>query len=282
MAPRKPYSPAVSEAGEFTELVVDRSLSDVDLARTHVIGRNRRVGQVLCHLSLMKSHGLIPKGHGAGVVAATVQDFKSGDGYEAAHYLPGQLTLGVPGKGNVAAWSLVKNAATASEIAALFSAVQHLPANFNKADSYVEMYASPGLKEVFAQACALVLAETSRPAGKANLVSIRAAYGHWIAGSLASYRVAINRKIDIAELDDLPPPTAPATDPDGTFEPHRFDPGVPDLYERAVRKGGSGKATGTVWDYSEQVRILGHYLRTTEGSALSERMLGDVEATFRP
>ncbi len=282
MSARNTYSPEVTEAGEFTELVVERKLSDVDLARTHVIGRNRRVGQVLCYLSLMKSHGLIPQASGASAIAAIVQDFKSGDGNEAAHYLPGQLKLGIPGKGDVTPWSLVRNPTTAGAIASLFSAVQDLPANFNKADSYVEMYANPPLKKVFAQACAVVLAATPRPDGRADVDAIRAGYARWIADSLLSYRSAINRKIDIAELDDLPPPTAPALDADGTFEPHRFDPAVADLQERAVRKGTSGQSSSTVWDYSEQVRILGHYLRTSEGSTLSDTLIADTASAFRP
>src|ERR1700730_2700914 len=127
MGTRARFSSQVSADGRFTELEVQRSLSDVTLAKTHAIGRNRRVGAVLCYLSLMKSRDLVPKGAKARAVGAEVQNFESEDGYEAAHYLPGQLKISVPGKGDIEPWSLVKNAATASEIASLFSAVQNLP-----------------------------------------------------------------------------------------------------------------------------------------------------------
>src|SRR5271167_663330 len=187
MGPRTQFSSQVSAEGSFTELEVQRSLSDVALARTHAVGRNRRVGSVLCYLSLMKSHDLLPKGAEARVVGAEVQDFKAADAYQAAHYLPGQLKFSIPGKGAIEPWNLVKNAATASEIASLFSAVQNLPANFNKADSYVEMHAKPSLKLVFAEVCGIILRETSRPPGKTNVGSVRGAYEQWIHRSTLTY-----------------------------------------------------------------------------------------------
>jgi len=282
MGTRARFSSQVSADGRFTELEVQRSLSDITLAKTHAIGRNRRVGAVLCYLSLMKSRDLVPKGAKAKVVGAEVQNFESEDGYEAAHYLPGQLKISVPGKGDIEPWNLVKNAATASEIASLFSAVQNLPANFNKADSYLEMHAKPGLKLVFAEVSGLILRETSLPAGKINVQSVRGAYNQWIHQSMLSYRAAINRKIDIAELDELPPATAPAVGMDGAIEPHELNLSLPDLLERAVRKGKSGQSTSTVWDYSEQVRILGHYLTASQDCVLSDMMVRDIESTFRP
>ncbi len=99
---------------------------------------------------------------------------------------------------------------------------------------------------------------------------------------MLSYRAAINRKIDIAELDELPPATAPAVGMDGAIEPHELNLSLPDLLERAVRKGKSGQSTSTVWDYSEQVRILGHYLTASQDCALSDMMVREIESTFRP
>jgi hypothetical protein len=282
MGTRTQFSSQVSADGRFTELEVQRSLSDVTLAQTHAVGRNRRVGAVLCYLSLMKSRDLVPKGAKARVVGAKVQDFKSADGYEAAHYLPGQLKISIPGKGDIEPWNLVKNVATASEIASLFSAVQNLPSNFNKADSYLEMHAKPSLKLVLAEVSGVILREPSLPAGKTNVDSVRGAYKQWIHQSMLSYRAAINRKIDIAELDELPPSTAPAVGKNGAIEPHELNLSLVDLLERAVRKGESGQSTSTVWDYSEQVRILGHYLTASQDCVLSDMMIRDIESTFRP
>lgn len=38
----------------------------------------------------------------------------------------------------------------------------------------------------------------------------------------------------------------------------------------------------TVWDYSEQTRALGHYLRFSEGSTLSDVLIRDVQGRFKP
>lgn len=107
---------------------------------------------------------------------------------------------------------------------------------------------------------------------------MRKAYDVWIAQSQQSYRFAINRKVDIADLDDLPPATSPGMFAPGLFDPHLLDTRLPDLMERAIRKGGAT----TVWDYSEQTRILGHYLRFSEGSALSDVLIRDVQGRFEP
>lgn len=282
MGARTRFSPQVSADGRFTELLVQRSVSDMALAHTHAVGRNRRVGAVLCYLSLMKSRDLVPKGAQVKVVGAKIQDFKSAEGYEAAHYLPGQLKISVSGRQDIEPWNLVKSAATASEIASLFSAVQNLPANFNKADSYLEMHAKPSLKLVFAEVSGIILRETARLPGKTNVESVKGAYKQWIHQSMLSYRAAINRKIDIAELDELPPATAPAVRKNGAVEPHELNLSLVDLLKRAVRKGESGESTSTVWDYSEQVRILGHYLTASQDCALSDMMIRDIESRFRP
>ncbi len=281
MADRKEYSAQVSEDSGFSELTVQRAQSDVDLARSHVAGRNRRVGQFLCYLSLMHSHGLVPPGTRCEASGAQLQDFNSEAGYQAAHYLPGQIILWVAGHGKLMPWELVQDRATRDRIGALFSRVQNLPANFNKADSYAEKYASPPLKDLFADSCRNVLGGRPPVAGAIHVAAVRKAYDRWIERSVLSYRSAINRKIDIADLDDLPPATAPGIGPNGALEPHLLNPQLADLLERAVRKGKNGRAT-TVWDYSEQTRILGHYLRFSQQSMLGDRLIQDIQSTFRP
>ena len=67
-----------------------------------------------------------------------------------------------------------------------------------------------------------------------------------------------------------------------TFEPHMLNTTLPALRERAVGKNAKGTASPTVWDYSEQTRILGHFIRASLGSTLSERLIGDVVAVFKP
>jgi hypothetical protein len=281
MSQRRAFSAQASARGRFSELLVEHFASDVQLAGNHVLARNRGVGQFLCYLSLIRSHGLVPAKAACQMGAAEVQDFNSKDERQAAHCMPGQVLVDLSGGRRVAPWELVKDAGTREKIGALFSRVQNLPANFNKADSYAEKYAKPAIKEIFRDACNEMLAGRPAPAGQVSVPAVRAAYQGWIDQSVCSYRFAINRKIDIAELDDLPQATAPGLNDQGVLDPHLVNPGLADLYERAVHKKGSVRSS-TIWDYSEQTRILGYYLRFSEGSILGEPVIRDIQATFRP
>ncbi len=276
MADRKPHSAQATAEAVFSEQTVERMVSDVALARDHAIGRNRRIAQCLCMLGLMRAQGLLPVTARCRVIGAQLQDFSSVAGHEAAHYMPGQLRMHVSGKGDVEPWALLADPHSRDAMATLFSRVQDLPANFNKADSYAEKYASPPLKGVFEAACQQVVNALPLRPGVLNLPAVQSAYQHWIAQSILAYRSAINRKIDIADIDDLPPATAP----DG-FEPNRLNTDLPELMERAVRKTSKGKPGATVWDYSEQTRILGHYLLASIGSTLTDRLVRDVQAEFK-
>lgn len=228
-------------------------------------------------LGLMCAHDVIAPKTRCRLMGARLQDFNSQAGYEAAHYMPGQLLLQPPGKGEIEPWSLLKDANSRDSMATLFSRVQDLPANFNKADSYAEKYAKPALKCLLATVCQTVIDAPPAATKVLNVAVVKGAYQQWIAQSCVAYRAAINRKIDIAELDDLPPATTAET-----VEPHLLNTVLPDLLERAVRKNPRGQKGPTVWDYSEQTRILGHYLRASEGSVLGDRLVRDVQAEFKP
>jgi hypothetical protein len=282
MSDRRSYSTQASADAEFSEITVERSLSYLELARSHVIGRNRRLGQLLCYLNLIRAYERVPPQTRCIVVGAGVQDFSSEGGREAAHYLPGQLLLQLPGGTAVEPWKVVQHATTRDAIGMLFSSVQDLPANFNKADSYVEKYARPALKWIFRDACQAALDAPLHAGRTVNAAAVRKAYEGWIVQSQQSYRFAINRKVDIADLDELPPATAPGMVATGLFDPHLLDTRLPDLMERAVRKSKAGKGGATVWDYSEQTRILGHYLRFSEGSTLGDALIRDVQSSFKP
>lgn len=112
MSDRRTYSMQASADAEFSERTVERSLSDVGLAHSHVIGRNRRLGHLLCYLSHIRAYGLVPAQTRCTVVGVGVQDFKSQGGREAAHYLPGQLLLQSAGGAAVEPWTVVQNATT--------------------------------------------------------------------------------------------------------------------------------------------------------------------------
>ena len=64
----------------------------IQLALNHSYGRNARVVQVLCYLSLIRSvEGLSPAQASVSVSAAEFQNYRASRGDQAAHYLPGQL-----------------------------------------------------------------------------------------------------------------------------------------------------------------------------------------------
>lgn len=288
MSQRGKFNERVAADGHFSEVTVEHFRSEKDLAQDHVIGRNRRVGQLLCYLSLMHGYGLIPANARVSCSAAEFQDYESTGDHEAAHYLPGQVLISWPGQAKCDPSSFVKNPNTKDLIGELFSRVQDLPANYNKADSYVEKYTKPGLKVILAADCQDLVRNQGQTAKGRVSSLVYKAYEEWIARSLAAYRYGINRKVDIADLNDnpVPPATAPgfADEAGRLFEPHLFQPSSVTARERAVRKNRSGQITATVWDYSEQIRILGYYVEFTEtkSAVLTPRLVADVEHTFRP
>jgi hypothetical protein len=290
MEKRKTFNVVVAREGAFSEVGVERFRSEQDLAKDHVIGRNRRVGELLCYLSLMRSHGLIPQDAEVSCIKARYQDYssKSSDGNEAAHYLPGQIIIKFAGNAGFDPSHYVKDSDTESAIGSLFSRVQDLPADYNKADSYVEKYTRPGLKQLLAEACRKVINHHIQLGASVNPI-VRIAFNKWIEDSLKAYAAAINRKTDIAGLNEnpIPPGTEPAllghgTTKDLVLEPHIYRPERAVFYERAVRKNRAGETTATIWDYSQQIRIIEYYVRHTVGSELPAAIVKSIESTFRP
>lgn len=282
MSDRSRFDDPTAEAGQFTESV-GHFRSEKQLAQDHVIGRNRRVAELLCYLSLLRGH--VPALGTAKVScrAAWYQDYNATAGNQAAHYMPGQIVLSVPGAVNKDPSHFATSPDTQRAIGALFSAVQDLPANFNKADTYVEQFTRPGLKKILADTCWQVLAKSPQVPSKVG-AAVRDAFDFWIRSSLQAYTAAVNRKIDIADLEKnpVPPGTVPELLPGGILEPHSFKPDRADFYERAKRKNRKGETTATIWDYDTQIRILGHYGRYTAGFELPPRIVQSVEACFKP
>jgi len=287
MANRNKFNDEVATNGAFSE-GVQRFRNERDLAKDHIMGRNRRVGELLCYLNLMRSHNLLPGNARIFCEAAIYQDYESSDSNQAAHYLPGQIIIKVGGQDGHDPSYFVKDTGTRKAIGALFSRVQDLPSDFNKADSYVEKYTRPGLKQILAEICRSVI-RAQVPSGNRVGPVARDAFKEWIQRSLKAYLAAINRKTDIADLkrSPVPPGTESAvlkvsTSGDIILEPHLYKPERADVYERAVRKNRTGKVTATVWDYSQQIRILEYYARFTEGFELPMAIVKGVESTFKP
>ncbi len=270
---RSQFNKTVALEGEFSESMVVHFRSERDLAKDHVIGRNRRVGILLCYLSLMRGHDLIPANAKVFCGAAWYYDFESSDDNEAAHYLPGQIIINDHDPSYYVTDSRTKNG-----VGELFSREQDLPIDFNKADSYVEQYTRPGLRQLLAEACRNVIRDKVALPNRVSPV-VWDCFNEWIAKSLKAYGAAINRKTDIADLEENPIP--PGNEPAMPLEPHLYRPERADFYERAVRKNRKGEITATIWDYSQQIRILEYYAEFTAGFELTKKIVEDVKSTFK-
>jgi len=178
-----------AKVGKMTE----RFQSYLAVARSHSLGRDRRVGQVMCYLSLMQSAGLIVKIATVTCTGAARQHFSSSraEGKQAAHYLPGQLRIN-----GQYPWYFIGDWHTARELESLFGDVEDLPADFNKADSAAEAYRSvEGLKQSFAQSCKIVVQDLQPAEGnRINRVLVRRAYNNWVVRSRAAYRKTLTQK----------------------------------------------------------------------------------------
>lgn len=130
------------------------SFADVHLpltATTHEIERQRTLTQLLLEIYMMTAFGILDKDDQLTVKGAAVQDERASGGDQAAHYLPRQLMVNAISLQDVATRY---STALSNHIKALFARTEHLPANYNRADSKAEMQ---GLDEAFRQSCRAVL-----------------------------------------------------------------------------------------------------------------------------
>lgn len=126
-----------------------RFVTDASKAIGHSNSRNNRVVQVVSFFSLIRAASRNLATAHVLVEAAQRQLFRSPDGYQAAHYLPGQLKIG-----KQLPWMLIPTPVARSSLECLFADVEHLPAAFNIADSAAE---EKGLREVFRAAAEAVI-----------------------------------------------------------------------------------------------------------------------------
>ena len=154
-------SPELAALGK-SQGTIERISNFRDQARNHNLGRNLRVVRVLMHLARMAEdccqlHGEVE------CVTAERQSFSSprtgtqmglpAAPSQAAHFLPGQIRVG--GR-NV--WELASDYSGRSSLEFLFAEVEHLPVDFNQADSAAERKGERcGLAASFAAACAVLI-----------------------------------------------------------------------------------------------------------------------------
>src|SRR5262249_12336128 len=156
---------------------------DAAAALLHAHGRNERVAQVLCYLSLMRAAGRISATSGMIKVAkAEFQNYHGPAGSQAAHYLPGKLWIGPR-----LVSEYIADESTRLKLDGLFGDVETLRPDFNKADSQAER---EGLCAAFAAACDTVI-RTSSPAGAGRIdrTNVKQTYDNiWVTRARTAYQ----------------------------------------------------------------------------------------------
>jgi len=262
---RKEVSSQHTMHAEVSQMI-ERFQSDLAAARSHSQGRDRRVGQVMCYLSLMRSAGLIVNFATVTCTGAARQHFSSSraQGKQAAHYLPGQLRI----NGRYP-WDFIDDWRTAQELEGLFGDVEDLPADFNKADSAAEAYRSvEGLKQSFAQSCKIVVQDPQPTEGnRINRTLVRRAYNDWIARSGGAYRKALAQKqtkVNVTPLKVGAP---------GGVQYRELDPAnIRDRHEAMYRDRS----------YIAQTEFLKQYLANVKAENLTDFLMNEIEQKFRP
>jgi hypothetical protein len=261
MARKSPGGPDLTQK-QWSDQEVQRFESDVSLALNHAHGRNNRVAQVLCYLSLMRAAGRISNTSGVMTVTkAEFQNYHGPAGTQAAHYLPGQLRIG---RKRVSEY--ISDRMTRLRLDGLFGDVHTLPPNFNKADSEAE---KNGLCDAFAAACREVIHSGSAPrAGSIDRPGVQQAYESvWVPLARSAFQRATTNKGTKY--------TAPAL---------RFGAAGTADYKTILNLPEREAANEYERNIEEQRRILGRY--TESLSTPLWKLLGadvlELQTSFRP
>lgn len=262
---RKKVSPEQTMHAKVGKMV-EHFQTDLAAARSHSLGRDRRVGQVMCYLSLMRSAGLVASSSLVTCTKAILQHYASSraEGRQAAHFLPGQLKIN--GRNP---WNFLQDRRTAEGLKGLFGDVEDLPADFNKADSAAEAYRSvTGLKEAFAYSCRRVIQDPKPLQGrKINRALVRNAFTDWTNRSRAAYQKALGQKSTKVNVPPLKVGRA------GGMHYRELDPDNIQARQEAMHRDRH---------YLSQTDFLKQYLATAGHENLTEYLMDEIERTFRP
>lgn len=263
MAERKKPDIEHARQEEWSHKEVERFATYAHQALSHSMGRDNRVAQLLCYLSLMRRAGRIAANPAVDVVAAKWQNFSSTDGNQAAHFMPGQLLID-----NDKVSERVQDGQTRTRIACLFADVEDLPADFNKADTQAEAKGRPGgLCAALIETARAVIEDTTPGSGIDRAV-VRDAYSRlWVNLARDAFDAALESKQDKYQQPDL------------VFgQPGTVDYGtILNLPERE-------SATDYQQSITNQRHILEHYKRSLDQTpiALSDKNMDVLEREFSP
>jgi hypothetical protein len=181
--------------------------------------------------------------------------FKSNNGYQAAHYLPGQIKLS-----NRLPWMFLNDRGTRERLECLFADVEHLPSSYNKADSAAE---EKGLREAFRTMTEEIMRHglLSRKSGLQRDLVRRLYAEVWVPRAITAFSDAISQKILVNPVPKL------EIDEYGNIDPKN-------LQER-------GEAD---WSRDDEIAILTRYREAMRDTPhdLSDPKMTAIEREFRP
>lgn len=242
-------------AARFNQLTVERSQNNIAKAVHHSNSRNSHIVQAACYFSLMRSHRSELANVAVSIAAAERQMFKSSGGYQAAHYMPGQVKLS-----NQLPWLFLTDGGTRERLECLFADVEHLPASYNKADSAAE---EKGLREAFRTMTEEII-RYSLPNQNSGLQRnlVRRVYSDvWVPRAVAAFSDAISQKLLVNPVPPL------SCDEYGNIDP------------KNVQERGEAD-----WSREEEITILTRYRETMRDTPhdLSDPKMIAIEREFKP
>jgi hypothetical protein len=212
MTRRPVANPELSDLGRF-QGTIDRGGNFRQQAFNHNLGRNVRVLKVLACFGLLRQAGRQLAGS-IECKRAEPQNFSSPQDFtrlgilaghtEAAHFLPGVIWVG-----GRELWQLVIDPGTRDRVEFLFAEVEHLPVQFNQADTQAEAKGRPGgLCAALATACKKMATEPiigDPPNSPLPTALIKFAYESWCKDSKAAFENAGDAKRGPPDRPNLPP-----------------------------------------------------------------------------
>lgn len=147
-----------TQSERFRQEKIQRFDSDYRIkARSHSVGRNEAVSELLCYLSLLRNAKAIPEHAVLAWDRAHYQAFRASEGRNAAHVLPCQLLIDGANPTGLAVPPFLDGNKIRYALAELFGKVTSLPKVFNVSDSRAEDHC---LRGAFVQACEYVIGHT--------------------------------------------------------------------------------------------------------------------------